>query len=198
MLIDWNNEVLLCHERHVAFFAIPQNASRSIKLWLMQAAGYPIGEDVPARVAWCVPPTWQAGRLSMAHRVAFLRDYWTFVFLRHPVDWLVSAYHALHGGDAAGAPDFNHFVSGITSVRTEELPASYRPQHLQYIHGFCNSIGRVERLPADFGPVQRLLDDHRPLPQIGDGEPELVEIDENTRSVIENRYAIDLALWEAA
>lgn len=145
-----------------------------------------------------------------------LEDHLLFAFVRHPLDRLVSCYLQKLSDDGAqglnrhefagqrlfkGMP-FADFARAVCRVPDRVADAHFRSQYLTTHDGegrlLADHVGRFEYLARDFGEISRRLGLPAGLPHLfrSDGREDFASYyDAETRRMVENRYARDLALF---
>ena len=157
------------------------------------------------------------------HRYAYLRhhnprktdDYFSFAFVRHPIDRFISAYDYLMAGgdgrqDAVGQdwvqryPDINAFCQqALTPDFIHRGPViHFRPQYLFVCDDRCGApqvdfIGRFEQLTTDYAKVQQRLKHSVPLVHANatatPRDPSASDLNQASRHHLAQVYELDFA-----
>ena len=166
----------------------------------------------------------QVGHMRYAyllhHNRAKTQDYFSFAFVRNPVDRFVSAYNYLKAGgdginDGVGQdwvqryPDINTFVQqALTPEYIYRGPViHFRPQYLFVCDDRCGAprvdfIGRFEQLLEDYAEVQARLEDPTPLvhtnatPSKGLSKTTSTELSEASKNHLVQIYATDFEWFD--
>ncbi|MGN6499808.1 MAG: sulfotransferase family 2 domain-containing protein [Tsuneonella sp.] len=181
------------HQQGAIFVHIPKAAGSAVSITLF---GQQIGHSTIGELRDRDP--------------AAVRNYFSFAFVREPLDRLQSAFYYLQGGGMNEADQLfsESHVRGLTFAQfVENLAAQdqlrqwwhFRPQHefvlLKNAVG-VNFVGRYEKLDADFAEIARRLD--RPelrLPVLNASARPAASVDSRTRRLAEAIYARDYEVF---
>ena len=191
-------------------FAAHFDAHRCVFIHIPKTAGSSICQTLFGR---------QVGHIRYAyllhHNRRKAQDYFSFAFVRHPVDRFVSAYQYLAaGGDGVNdgvGHDWVHRYSDINAFCQQALRPEFvysgpvihfRPQYLFICDDHCGPpqvdfVGRFEHLLADYARVQETLGHRIPLVHANATQSEAkrtlspTELSDASRAHLAQIYATD-------
>ena len=132
--------------------------------------------------------------------------YFKFSFVRNPWDWLVSRYHWSRYRQRLITFEFREFLARIE--RGDDLPEPWMARAVApqvdriTIDGkiAVDFVGRFEQLHDDFNHVCNVLqlEDRQPLPHVFKSDRAFYAdyYDDETKAIVERRYAADIEAFD--
>ncbi len=203
-------QTIIIEDYKLAYYALPKNASSSIKLWIMML----LGKQITQRIRLDVHSGWPLALTGYSYLPKeleyILETYFTFAFIRHPVTRLISGYYnkfyhpsgqvkpmaeeVIH--IVGGPVDFERFVQYIEDTPDCDLNNHWSPQSTLFELDSVNYLGRVENFSDDFVAVQNYTGFYRRPPRKNvTRHRKYPEISPQLRSRIESRFSDDMTLW---